>query len=368
MAEGNFFSRLFGLESTNHTEREGENQVGADTETNLTDSIQDAISFVAELQSYYYNDVCKMQTDLVMRTSMTEKETSFLSKKIKQEQVALSQIDEIFNLIKENEKEYQEVFKKSVYSFFEEIQSEKMETVQKKVFNVVIKLLSVNTKPELQNIILERIERYKKAWNISEEIQIPINCNAILVDANSSTEKYKFGKFTKNVIIGDNDKFLSSSQLEKIRTMDFEIEGVLATDTVWVYVSSVTRLQLNYMRRTCIIDDTWEYRQENDRNLYFDVVKVADLNQYLKGILQIVLTKRRYAVISIVVPTNDIKSIIGPTEQIEGKVKICNKYQFYMKERSETYKNILFTTRVDRRNIPEKLQFVSYLKFKKEYF
>ena len=99
MAEGNFFSRLFGLESTNHTEREGENQVGADTETNLTDSIQDAISFVAELQSYYYNDVCKMQTDLVMRTSMTEKETSFLSKKIKQEQVALSQIDEIFNLI-----------------------------------------------------------------------------------------------------------------------------------------------------------------------------------------------------------------------------------------------------------------------------
>ena len=182
MAEGNFFSRLFGLESTNHTEREGENQVGADTETNLTDSIQDAISFVAELQSYYYNDVCKMQTDLVMRTSMAEKETSFLSKKIKQEQVALSQIDEIFNLIKENEKEYQEVFKKSVYSFFEEIQSEKMETVQKKVFNVVIKLLSVNTKPELQNIILERIERYKKAWNISEEIQIPINCNAILVD------------------------------------------------------------------------------------------------------------------------------------------------------------------------------------------
>ena len=157
MAEGNFFSRLFGLESTNHTEREGENQVGADTETNLTDSIQDAISFVAELQSYYYNDVCKMQTDLVMRTSMAEKETSFLSKKIKQEQVALSQIDEIFNLIKENEKEYQEVFKKSVYSFFEEIQSEKMETVQKKVFNVVIKLLSVNTKPELQNIILERI-------------------------------------------------------------------------------------------------------------------------------------------------------------------------------------------------------------------
>ena len=197
MAEGNFFSRLFGLESTNHTGREGENQVGTDTETNLTDSIQDAISFVAELQSYYYNDVCKMQTDLVMRTSMTEKETSFLSKKIKQEQVALSQIDEIFNLIKENEKEYQEVFKKSVYSFFEEIQSEKMETVQKKVFNVIIKLISVNTKPELQNIILERIERYKKAWNISEEIQIPINCNAILVDANSSTEKYKFGKYSK---------------------------------------------------------------------------------------------------------------------------------------------------------------------------
>lgn len=373
MAERNFFARLFGLEDANSTtDREEENRVENNAETHSTESdgttLQDAVNFVAELQSYYYNDICKMQTDLVVQTSMTQSEVSFVNKKIKQDQVALSQIDEILNLVKENEREYQSIWRKSVYSFYDEIERAKLATVQEKVFSIILRLCVVNTKPELKSIILNRIQKYKEAWNIRGEIQIPTNFNVVLVDGKNGVEKYQFGEFTKNVIANKDDKVLSSVQLDKIRAMDFEVEEVFPTDKVWVYVSSVTRLQLNYMRRTCFIDNTWEYDPDEDKNLCLDVVKVADLDQYLKGILQIVLTKRNFAVISIVIPTNYMKRIIGPTEQRGDKVEICKRYRFYLKERSGLYKGNLLTARVDRRNIPEKLQFVSYIKFRKAYF
>lgn len=74
--------------------------------------------------------------------------------------------------------------------------------------------------------------------------------------------------------------------------MDFEFEEKFPTDTIWVYASSATRLQLNYMRRTCFIDNTWKYVPDEDKTLCFDIVKVTDLVQYLKGILQIILTKK----------------------------------------------------------------------------
>ncbi len=372
MAEGNFFARFFRLEGTKSTTNSEENRVENNAENYSIESdgtkLQDVVNFVAELQSYYYNDICKMQTDLVVQTSMVQSEINFVIKKIKQDQVALSQIDEILNLVKENEREYQSIWRKSVYSFFDEIEKEKLVTVQEKVFNIVLRLCIVNTKPELKNIILDRIDKYKVAWNIKEEIQIPTNFNVILVDEKKGIEKYQFGEFTKNVIANNDDKVLSSARLDKIRTMNFEVEEAFTTDNVWVYVSSVTRLQLNYMRRTCFIDNIWEYVPDENKNLYLDVVKVVDLEQYLKGVLQIVLTKRNFAVISIVIPTNDMKSIIGPTKTRGDKVEICKKYKFYLKERKGLYKENLLTARVDRRNIPEKLKFISYLEFRKTYF
>ena len=148
--------------------------------------------------------------------------------------------------------------------------------------------------------------------------------------------------------------------------MDFEFKDRIPTDEVWIYVSNVTRFQLNFMRRTCVIGNTWEEMPKN--KLILDVVKVKDLKQYLKGILQIVFTQNAHAVISVVVPTNQMLSVIGPIEKNGEKVEIVKRYRFYLKERSGLYKNNLLTTRISRRRIPEKLQFISYLEFKKIYF
>lgn len=371
MAEGNFFAWLLGLDDEDFSnERNQNSQVKNLSETDISEStgttLQDAVNFVAELQSYYYNDICKMQTDLCMQTTLTQGEVNFVNKKIKQDQISLSQIDEILDLIKQKEREYQSVWRKSVYSFYDEIEKAKLETVQEEVFNIIIRLCAVNTKLELKNIIFNRIKRYKEAWNIKGEIQIPENYNVVLVEGNNGVEKYQFGKFSKNVIANDNDYVLSSAQIDRIRAMDFEAD--ISTDKVWVYVSSVTRFQLNYMRRTCFIDNDWEYVPDKANHLYLDIVNLSDLEQYLKGILQIILSKRTYAVISIVIPTDSMLRAVGPTEERENKVEICKKYWFYLMERSGLYKDNLLTARVDRRNIPKKLKFVSYLKFKKDYF
>lgn len=368
MAEGNFFTRLFRIDNAN-SDVENEDRTENIAETNITEStettLQDAVNFVAELQSYYYNDICKMQTELVVQT-LEASEERFIKKKIKQDQIALSQIDEILDLVKQNEKEYQSVWKKSIYSFYDEIEKSKLAVVQTKVFTILTKLCAINTKQELKSIIFNRIEKYKDAWNIPGEIKIPENFNVILVGGGNDIESYSFGKFFKTVNACDSDITLSPKQLDQIRALDFEFEEEIPTDKVWVYVSNVTRFELNYMRRTCIIGNTWEKASEDC--LEFDIAETKDLEQYLKGILQIVFTKNVHAVISIVIPTSDMLSVIGPTEMKGDKVEICKKYRFYLKERSNLYKNNLLTTRISRRDIPEKLLFLSYQKFRKMYF
>ena len=67
MAEGNFWSRLFRREVSSSDDsdsivvREQETMV-EDDKTNMTESegvsLQDVVNFVAELQSYYYSDIC----------------------------------------------------------------------------------------------------------------------------------------------------------------------------------------------------------------------------------------------------------------------------------------------------------------------
>ena len=370
---GKFWSWLFDLDdSKSNTEQENRTENVPQVTTTQASSVvgttlQDAENFIAELQSYYYNDLQKMRTDLLTQT-LSDSDENFINKKIKQDSVVLSQIDEILASVRETQREYHAIWGKSIYSFYSEIEKAKIKIVQEKVYKIIIRLCEVNTKQELENIIISRIEKYKEDWNISEDIKLPKNYNAVLIESNNGIEKYRFGNFYKLVKEGSNDKVLTSKQLKQIREISFEFEDRIPTNNVWVYVADATRLQLNFMRRTCIINKTWEYKSEDDRDLYFDVVSLEDLEQYLKGILQIVLSKKTYAIISIVIPTNEMLRFIGQIEQLGDKVKICRKYRFTLQERSGVYGNNLLTLRVDRRHIHKKLKFLSYLQFRKLYF
>lgn len=368
MTKQNFFSRLFGY----NDESEPEIKIRSDSEvekTNKSDAgtLADVINFVAELQSYYYNGICKMQTELIIKNELPKKE-KFINKKIQQDKIALLQIDEILKKIQANEREYQKIAGKAIYSFYEEIEKAKLLSVQEKVFRIIIKLGEINTKIELNSVIFKRIEAYRANWKINPQIAISSNSNAILIDEKDGIEKYQFGEFLKNVYLDDNDKILTLTQIDKIRNLKIEFEEEVKTDSLWIYASSATRLQLNFMRRTSVIEDRWEYRTNTENQLYYDIVKKEKIEEYIKGILQILLSKKTYAVISIIVPTEDMLSCIGKTKYCGEKVEICRKYRFYLKERSGLYKNNLLSARIDRRNIPEKLQIISYLEFKNKFF
>ena len=366
MAEKGFFSWLFGSREESESElntRCEETSVNTVPESDNA-TLQDAIAFIVELQSYYYNDICKMQADLLIQANQSQWEVNFINKKIKQDQVALEQIDKILKLTKQKEREFQAVWRKSIYSFYDEIEKSKLSKTQVKVLEIMSKLFEINTKPELEAVILNRIEGYRRAWNISTELKISQNYNAVLVGGENNIEQYCFGKFSKQVKSCEQERALTPKQLDEIRTLKFEFEKSIETNVVWVYVSSVTRLQLNMMRRTCIVKNDWENIPNSKGKLFFDVVKVEELEQYLKGILQILLIRRNHAVISIFVPTNNMLRIIGPVEEKDQKVQISKNYLFCLRERSGLYQDNLMTARIDRRHIPEKLKFISYLKFR----
>ncbi|MBQ9279931.1 MAG: hypothetical protein IJ215_02645 [Clostridia bacterium] len=333
-------------------------------------SLEQVVNFVMELQSYYYNDICKMQTDLLVHAGWPENKLAYIHQKMQQEQVALSEIEKILSSINEIERDYQEVWRKSVYSFYDDIEKSKLKTVRMKVFEVIVRLCAVNTKPELDEVIAKRIEMYRVNWEISNEVAIPKNVNVILVDETNGIYDYRFGSFQKRVDASSEIYALSAEKLEEIRNITFEYEKEISTESVWVRVASISRLELNYMKKTCMLDIHWESGSDNQSDLFFDIVPKKELEQYLKGVLQIAFRQRRYAVISMLIPKRKILEVIGNTEiDDEAKrVKICKKYRFILGERSDKYSGNLMTARIDRRRIPDIVRLISYPKFKKEYF
>ena len=79
-----FFAKLLGLddEDDSTTNRQEERRVENEPEVEVSSvgtSLQDVANFVAELQSYYFNDICKMQTDLAVQTNMTQSHINFIN-------------------------------------------------------------------------------------------------------------------------------------------------------------------------------------------------------------------------------------------------------------------------------------------------
>ena len=290
-------------------------------------TIQDVVTFVSELKSYYYNDICKMQID--------GDGSRFNQAMIMQNQLALAEIQEVLDKINFEEREYQDVWKKSLYSFYEEVEKAKLKTAQEKVYTILLMLLSINIKPELDRVILSRVKAYKNAWGIEGEIPVPKASKLVLTNIKDGVRNYRFGKFEKSVIDDENDKLLTRTTEEAVDNIQFEFEQEITTDEVWVYVADATRLQLNFMRRTCFVKGEWEYVEEQDRyKLFLDAVNVEDLEEYLKGVLKIVFSKKQHAIVTIVIPTAEMLKAVGPTNRDGNRIEICQKISVILKERN----------------------------------
>lgn len=374
MGEIGFFAKIFGWNHEEEERNENQENINISKSDDEKSTLQDVIHFVSELQSYYYNDICKIQTESLTRSDINEDEEEFLKKKVIQESIAMSQIDMILQEIVKCEREYQSIWGKSVYSFYNEIEKEKLKEVQEKVFKIIIKLNQVNVKLELETIILDRLEYYRKAWELSKDIVIPTNNSLVILSRENGEETYKFGRFKKTICADNNSikyKF-SSTQVKAIQNIKVNISFESSSEEIWVHCSNVTRAELNFMKKTSIFSNDWEksIEEQAKSSVAFDVVKVTDFEEYLKGILQLLLMRKTYVVISVINPNNYMKKLLKDRIKLyekESKVLIKG-LKFILDERKGLYDDNLQVVRIDRRNIPENLEFIPFMEFKKYYF
>ena len=375
MAKNGFWAKFSGRDSSNDVEQQQHHEVTPTNTSHHEDehktSLQDAVSFVTELQSYYYNDICNMQTSLLVDASKKGYE-NFCERVILQDKTALAEIDKILDQITECQKEYHSIDGKSLYSFFEEIEKDKREEVYQDIFKIIIRLNEINVKQELEQVIVRRLELYRKAWHIPADIKIPRNYNVFLTDWDEDTETYKFGDFEKIILSNPNNTYhLSQNQLDSIHNMKIKFKFDQPSDFVLVRCTSNTRAQVNFLYRTTTIGSTLEkLPSENGNKLFFDLVRVSDLDYYLKGVIQILLANNTYAVISIINQSEYMLNAIRTVElkKANKKIKMEKPLRFILRERSGIYKDNLQVAKIDRRNIPEVLNFAPYVQFKRENF
>ena len=183
MAKEGFWARLFGNDDKEPSPVANDRKNESNPTNSNEATLSDVIAFLIEIRNYYDSDITRMRTSLcLIEVNMTETKERFTNKKIRQEEIALAQINQVLAQVREEEEKYRSVFKKSMYSFFDEVEDAKLAEAQTAVLGIIVKLCEINTKPELDNVIRSRIESYRQAWNISTELDIPQNYNPVLVD------------------------------------------------------------------------------------------------------------------------------------------------------------------------------------------
>ena len=329
-------------------------------------TIREVVSFVEEIQSYYYNDICQMQTDIIMGKDSEKEE--FHKAMIQQEEQALKQIDKIIAEMKELEGKLQEIWGKSIYTFYQEIEEHSQSEIKEKLFYKLMQLCTSNVKEELNSVIENKIRRVQQEWMVCLDMPIPKNENLILLNKEKGIETYTFSGFRKEIIENKHPYHLSSKQLQAIQDIQVEMTFPEVMDEIWISMAASTRLQLNSLRRTAMFDNVWEEEGILGTQIQFDSIKYKDVTSYIKGMLQLLFKNNTYVVTTVIYPTEQMLHQIGGVEHKEQKILIKNGLKFIWNERRGIYQENVQVVRLDRRNIPPIVKFIPYLDLKKMYF
>ncbi len=357
----------------------GENQNEGDTTSrNSLDQKQnedtpiklsEVTDFIRELESYYSNDIFKERSEFI-NANLSEDEIVLLKKRIAEDEGALEDISCIKDKVIEQERSCSEIWGKSSYSFYDKLESRKLEEIFKETFEIIKKLVDANVKEELDEIIIDRLEVYYKSWKIGSEFTIPINTGlriksrSLNKKTNLKEEVYQFGVFQKRVIAEDENTLLKE-QIDALKKMQIQISELANTQSVWIRCVTITREQLNFIKKTLVFPNDWEVG-ENDK-LTYDIVNIEELEYYIRSVLQLILSKKDYVLILMLIPNSNLLQGIVRVDDAERKVTILDKEKYVLMERNGAYKNNLKFNFISRKEDLRQLSFISYETFVKPF-
>lgn len=303
--------------------------------------LNEVADFVRELASYYTGDIFKERSEFI-NANLSEDDIIFLKKRIAEDEVALDRISAIKDKVVEQERSCREIWGKSSYSFYDELESKKLKEIFKKSFEIIKKLVEVNVKEDLDEIIIKRLERYYKSWSLGETFVAPINTGLRIQHREVNQETYKFGRFKKDIYAEDT-KTVRKEQVEKIKTIKIQADCA-DTQNVWIRCVTITRQQLNFIKKTLVFENDWEVGEENQ--LTYDIVQADEIEYYIQSILQLILQRKDYVLISILTPNHNLLDQLSGIISIEKerkKVIILNPEKYILMERNGIYKDMSFS-------------------------
>ena len=330
--------------------------------------LSEVTDFIRELESYYTNDIFKERSEFI-NANLSEDEIVLLKKRIAEDEGALEDISCIKDKVIEQERSCSEIWGKSSYSFYDKLESRKLEEIFKETFEIIKKLVDANVKEELDEIIVDRLEVYYKSWKIGSEFTIPINTGlriksrSLNKKTNLKEEVYQFGVFQKRVIAEDENTLLKE-QIEALKKMQIQISELANTQSVWIRCVTITREQLNFIKKTLVFPNDWEVG-ENDK-LTYDIVNTEELEYYIRSVLQLILSKKDYVLISMLIPNSNLLQGIVRVDDAERKVTILDKEKYVLMERNGAYNNLKFNF-ISRKEDLRQLSFISYEIFVKPF-
>ena len=315
------------------------------------------------MEAYYTNDIFK-QRSAYINNSLTEEQAIFLKKKIKEYEVAVKLITEIKEKLLEKERGCKELWGKASYSFYSELENAKLKDTFEEAFEIVKQLTAVNVIPELDEIISKRLISYKKSWKLDEK-DIPKNTSLRIIKREENIETYQFGDFQKKVIDEDSMKELLPEQLSTINKMTVQLSFKdPSVSNIWIRCAVIKRHQLEFLKKSTIFPNDWE----NDRKeeIIFDIVDCCDIEYYIRAIMQLLISRKDYLVISIINPNATFSQIVKDVVEVDlqnRKVKIIDKMTFLLSERTGAYGDNLQVAYISRKQNLQKLMFFSFSDF-----
>ncbi len=363
-----FWKKLFGDDEDERTVSSETNPIiqTPREEENKVVTLDEVGTFVAEIQSYYVNDNFKYQTEYISN-SQSETKARFLEKKMYFEKLAENRITSILAEIRTIEASTRDIWGKSIYSFYEELEKNKLESVYNQVFSLILSLRAVNVKKELDPIIISRIEKYRDSWNISPSVEIPESSSINIISLDEQKEIYQIGTHIVEIKNQNIKRKLSETECNQIANMEIELNFTNPSEFIMIRFASVSRKQISRLYKTAILEDCCMF-YENPKIEFF-VIKKNELNNFIKSILQITLAFNQYCVITAMNSNADVLDILkDSTIQNNQKREIKKTFQFIWSERSNKYKDNYKVAYIKRKYIPKKLIFENFNELRSKFF